>query len=135
MIYLLDTNVCISYLRGKNSVNIEAKLNAANSGDVALCSVVKAELQYGAERSQQSQRNLAQLQRFYFGFASLPFDDQAAKTYGTLRASLESAGASIGPNDLMISAIAVANGLVLVTHNMAEFGRVPGLRAEDWQIP
>jgi tRNA(fMet)-specific endonuclease VapC len=135
MIYLLDTNVCISYLRGKNSTNIEARLNAANVGDVALCSVVKAELQYGAERSQQAQRNLAQLQRFYAGFPSLSFDDQAATAYGSLRASLEASGASIGPNDLMIAAIAVANRLVLVTHNMAEFGRVLGLQAEDWQIP
>lgn len=133
MMYLLDTNVCISYLRGKNSANIEARLNAANAGDVAICSVVRAELQYGAERSQQSQRNLAQLQRFYSGFPSLPFDDQAATAYGTLRAGLESVGASIGPNDLMIAAIAISNGLVLVTHNMAEFGRVPGLQAEDWQ--
>ncbi len=60
MIYLVDTNVCVSYLRGKNSVNIEARLDAANPGDVALCSVVKAELLYGAERSQQPQKNHAQ---------------------------------------------------------------------------
>jgi tRNA(fMet)-specific endonuclease VapC len=65
----------------------------------------------------------------------LPFDDRAATAYGTLRARLESGGASIGPNDLMIAAIALASGLVLVTHNSAEFGRVPGLQAEDWQLP
>jgi len=135
MIYLFDTNVCISYLRGKNSVNIEARLNAANPGDVALCSVVKAELLYGAERSQQPQKNHAQLQRFFGGFPSLPFDDQIATTYGTLRASLESSGTPIGPNDLMIAAIALSSGLILVTHNMAEFSRVLGLQIEDWQTP
>lgn len=134
MIYLLDTNVCVSYLRGKNSTNIEARLNAAKAGDVVLCSVVKAELQYGAERSQQSQRNLTQLQRFYSGFPSLSFDDRAATVYGTLRAGLESAGAPIGPNDLMIGAIAISSGLILVTHNATEFGRVPGLQIEDWQV-
>ncbi len=53
MIYLLDTNVCVRYLRGRNGEQIEARLNAANPGDVALCSVVKAELLYGAARSQQ----------------------------------------------------------------------------------
>ena len=133
MIYLLDTNVCIKYLRGKNSVNIESKLKAASTGSVAICSVVKAELQYGAERSMLPQRNLAQLQNFYAGFPSLPFDDRAAIVYGRLRANLESTGASVGPNDLMIAAIAVANGLVLVTHNIAEFSRVPALAIEDWQ--
>ena len=133
MIYLLDTNVCIKYLRGKNSVNIESKLKAASTGSVAICSVVKAELQYGAERSMLPQRNLAQLQNFYSGFPSLPFDDRAAIVYGKLRANLESTGASVGPNDLMIAAIAVANGLVLVTHNIAEFSRVPALAIEDWQ--
>ena len=78
MNYLLDTNVCVSYLRGKNSGDIETRLDAASPGDVALCSVVKAELLYGAERSQQPQRNHAQLQRFFASFPSLPFDDRAA---------------------------------------------------------
>jgi len=135
MIYLLDTNVCVSYLRGKNNVNIEARLNAVNPGDVGLCSVVKAELLYGAERSQQPQKNHAQLQRFFSGFPSLPFEDQAATAYGTLRANLESSGTPIGPNDLMIAAIALASGVILVTHNTAEFSRVPGLQVEDRQTP
>ena len=133
MNYLLDTNVCVGYLRGKNSDNIAARLTAASPGDVALCSVVKAELLYGAERSQQPQRNHAQLQRFFAAFPSLPFDDRAAAVYGTIRVNLEKTGTPIGPNDLMIAAIAVASGLTLVTHNTAEFGRVPGLQTEDWQ--
>lgn len=134
MIYLLDTNVCVSYLRGKDSVNIEARFDAVNPGDVALCSVVKAELLFGAERSQQPRENHAQLHRFFSAFPSLPFDDQAAPAYGTLRASLERSGKPIGPNDLMIAAIALASGLILVTHNTAEFSRVPDLQVEDWQI-
>ena len=97
--------------------------------------MVKAELLYGAARSQQPERNQAQLQRFFSGFPSLSFDDQAAAAYGTLRAALEASGTPIGPNDLMIAAIALASGLVLVTHNTAEFSRVPGLQIEDWQVP
>jgi tRNA(fMet)-specific endonuclease VapC len=84
MIYLLDTNVCVSYLRERNRDQITARLDATNAGDVTLCSVVKAELLYGAARSQQPEKNHAQLQRFFSGFPSLSFDDQAAAAYGTL---------------------------------------------------
>ena len=66
-------------------------------------------------------------------FDSLPFDDRAAEEYGKLRANLAVQGSLIGPNDLMIAATSLANGLVLVTHNTAEFRRVPGLTLEDWQ--
>jgi tRNA(fMet)-specific endonuclease VapC len=62
-------------------------------------------------------------------------DDRAAEQYGPIRADLASRGLLIGPNDLMIAAIALANGCTLVTHNTAEFSRVPGLTLEDWQIP
>lgn len=133
MIYLLDTDVCVSYLRGKDRDKLEARLNATNPGDVALCSVVKAELLYGAARSQQPEQNHAQLQRFFSGFPSLSFDDQAAAAYGTLRAALETSGTPIGPNDLLIAAIVLASGLILVTHNSAEFSRISGLHLEDWQ--
>lgn len=61
------------------------------------------------------------------------FDDLAAERYGELRAHLDAAGTPIGPNDLMIASIALANSLTLVTHNTGEFSRVPGLRLEDWQ--
>ena len=134
MIYLLDTNVCVSYLRGTDRERLEARLNAANFGDIALCSVVKAELLYGAARSQQPEKNHAQLQRFFSSFPSLAFEDEAAAAYGTLRAALEASGTPIGPNDLMIAAIALASGLVLVTHNATEFNRVPGLHVEDWHL-
>jgi tRNA(fMet)-specific endonuclease VapC len=110
MIYLLDTNICVRYLRGTDRQQLEARLNATSFGDVALCSVDKAELLYGAARSQQPERNQAQLQRFFAGFPSLSFDDQAAAAYGTLRAALEASGTPIGPNDLMIAAIALASG-------------------------
>ena len=135
MMYLLDTNVCVSYLRGRNSDKTRGPSDATNPGDVALCSVVKAELLYGAARSRQPEQNRAQLRRFFSGFPSLSFDDQAAAAYGTLRAALETSGTPIGPNDLMIAAIALVSGLTLVTHNTAEFSRVPGLQVEDWLSP
>ena len=64
---------------------------------------------------------------------SLPFDDRAAEEYGKVRSHLAVLGTPIGPNDLMIAAIALANHMTLVTHNTAEFSRVPGLTLEDWQ--
>lgn len=133
MNYLLDTNLCIAYLRGTESDNITARLAAASPGEVALCSVVKAELFYGAERSQWPRKNHAQLEHFFAAFPSFPFDDRAAVVYGTIRKNLETEGMRIGPNDLMIAAIAIANGLILVTHNVSEFARLPGLQNEDWQ--
>ncbi len=64
---------------------------------------------------------------------SLPFDDNAAHEYGRIRAHLASLGTPIGPNDLMIASIALANNLTLITHNTAEFSRIPALQLEDWQ--
>ncbi len=76
---------------------------------------------------------LATLQRFFAPFTSVPFDDAAAEVYGTVRADVERAGKPIGPNDLMIAAIALARGLTLVTHDTGEFQRVAGLTIKDWE--
>ncbi len=133
MTFLLDTNVCIAHLRGTNN-GVTARLTDAGPGEVTLCLVVKVELVYGVERSSNPDRNYEQLQRFFVQFRSLPFDDSAAAEYGSIRAELESQGTPIGPNDLMIAAIALGYGLTLVTHNMSEFSRVPGLSLEDWQL-
>jgi tRNA(fMet)-specific endonuclease VapC len=132
--YLLDTNTCVQFLRHGAASAVAAKLAAANPGDVALCSVVVAELLFGALRSHQVAKNLADVRTFMSGFLSLPFDDRAAEEYAKVRADLTARGALIGPNDLMIAAIALANGLILVTHNTTEFNRVVGLTLDDWQI-
>ncbi len=136
MIYLLDSNAWICHLR-QNRPEVTRRLSEIHSADVVLCSVVLGELRFGAERSAPPRRaaNLALISRLRQEFASLPFDDQAAEEYGVIRASLAAAGKMIGPNDLMIAAIAITNGLKLVTHNTAEFRRVPGLVVEDWQVP
>jgi tRNA(fMet)-specific endonuclease VapC len=132
---LLDTNSCINHLRHGPASHVSTRLAAAPAGSVVLCSVVVAELLYGAYRSAHVARTLNQVQAFCSRFVSLPFDDRAAEEYGRLRAHLANAGTPIGPNDLLIASIALANGLVLVTHNTAEFSRVPGLALVDWQVP
>ena len=135
MSYLLDTNSWIEHLRRGTASKVTARLAAAPPGSVCLCSVVLAELVYGALRSGPAHQaaNLALLAKLRQQFVSLPFDDQAAEEYGKVRAHLAALGTPIGPNDLLISAIALANGMTLVTHNTTEFSRVPGLVLEDWQ--
>jgi len=130
--FLLDTNVCVEYLNG-TSESIRERMSTTPSEEVFLCSVVKAELFYGALKSARPRRNLKRLQVFLDVFDSLPFDDRAARYYGRIRARLEKQGNLIGPNDLLIAAIAFAHEATLVTHNVAEFSRVKGLRFDDWE--
>lgn len=84
-------------------------------------------------KSNNSEITLARQQEFLQLFISLPFDDDAAMIYGIIRARLSVNGTPIGPNDLHIAAIAMANNLILVTHNVWEFSRVNGLQIEDWE--
>ena len=132
MSYLLDTNACIQYLNG-TSANLKRKLESRQHEEIYLCAVVRAELFYGAIKSANVSRNVQKLRHFLSRFISLPFDDQSAEIYGELRTQLEKEGKVIGPYDLMIAAIALANKVALVTHNIREFGRIEHLELEDWE--
>jgi tRNA(fMet)-specific endonuclease VapC len=133
-VFLLDSNACIRILTG-SSPAVAARLQATKPSDVRLCAVVKAELVYGARKSARVEDNLRLLKRFFAPFVSLPFDDRCAEDAGLIRLDLERSGRPIGPNDLLIAATARAYDLALVTHNLREFGRVPGLRIDDWENP
>lgn len=102
--------------------------------DVALCSVVKAELLFGALRSERKDSNLQLLQQLFAPLYSFEFDDNAAAHYAEIRADLTAQGNLIVANDLMIAAIARANQATLITHNTSEFSRVQGLLIEDWEV-
>lgn len=132
MTYLLDTNVCIRYLNGR-SPGVLARLGTHHPDEIVVCSVVKSELFYGAQRSRDPQRSLAVQRRFLSPYRSLPFDDAAAQMAGVIRAHQAEQGTPIGPYDLQIAAIALANGCTLVTHNVGEYARVPDLAIEDWE--
>jgi tRNA(fMet)-specific endonuclease VapC len=133
MIYLLDTNTCIVFLKGKN-LYLKEKLDNIPLSEIAVCSVVKGELFYGAMRSAYPERNLKLQQDFLNQFVSLPFNDQAATIFGNIRAQLTAQGTPIGGYDLQIAAIALTNNLILVTHNTREFSRITELKLEDWEI-
>jgi len=132
--FLLDTNACIAYLTGRSKPLMD-RLRKIPPDDVALCSVVKAELFFGARKSARATANLARLASFFGPLVSIPFDDKAAESYGHLRADLDKRGTPIGPNDLLIASIAVAHGLTIVTRNTKEFGQISAARVEDWELP
>ena len=134
MLYLLDTNVCIGYLRGRNAL-LRQRVLAHPVADIRLCSVVKAELFVGALRSLRPVAERAKVDAFVKPLVSLSFNDAAAEVFAPLSLHLESLGTPIGPYDLQIAAIALVHGLTVVTHNVAEFGRVPGLAVADWEVP
>lgn len=132
MMWLLDTNTCIRYLNPQPS-QVKEHLLLHPVHQVVICDIVKSELYFGAHKSQRIEANLALLRQFFGGFRSLPFNDAAAQRCGELRALLAKRGTPIGPYDYQIAAIALVNRVTLVTHNTAEFGRVPGLLLADWE--
>ena len=131
MKYLLDTNICIALLKNSD-LTIVKKLKSLTPDQVVICSIVKAELLYGARKSKSVEKNLSLLSKFFNQLESLPFDDSATDFYGTQRSILEKAGTTIGNADLLIASIALAHDLTVVTRNQNEFIRVQNLRVEVW---
>lgn len=128
---LLDTDICIEILRGKDSPLLR-KIQKLNPTDLRISALVAAELWVGVSKSQSPATTGGKVELFLSRFATLPFTPETAKRYGTLRASLEKAGKTIGPIDLLIAATALEHGLTLITRNEREFGRIPGLAVEVW---
>ncbi|MGV3527178.1 MAG: type II toxin-antitoxin system tRNA(fMet)-specific endonuclease VapC [Candidatus Sericytochromatia bacterium] len=129
--YLLDTNIIIHLLKFHDSPVLN-HLAQISPGRTFVCSVVKAELGYGAAKSNQPEKSRSVQAAFLKQFVSYSFDDEAAKQYAEIRADLERQGKPIGGNDLMIASIARAHQLTLVTANTREFERVRNLRLENW---
>ncbi len=130
--YLLDTNACIRVLND-SSPAVVARFGRESPATIRLCSVVKAELLFGARKSRRVASTLESLERFFEPIPSVPFDDAAAEQYGVIRAQLERSGTPIGANDMMIAAIARHHDFTLVTRNVDEFRRVAALRVENWE--
>jgi tRNA(fMet)-specific endonuclease VapC len=133
MMWLPDTNVWVNYLNPQPSPVKTRFLQRAPS-KILLCDVVKAELYYGAYKSTRQHENLILLATLFGQFGSLPFNGEAARAFGEIRADLTRKGTPIGPYDLQIAAIALVNRLTLVTHNTREFSHIASLNLEDWEI-
>jgi len=131
MRFFLDTNICIYALNNKFP-RIKLIIESLSPSDIGIPSIVKAELYYGALKSQKKDKVIPVLEKFLSPFEIVPFGDKEVKTYAQIRADLEREGNIIGPNDLIVAAITFSHGATLVTHNTREFQRVSNLLVEDW---
>ncbi|MBZ5521278.1 MAG: type II toxin-antitoxin system VapC family toxin [Acidobacteriia bacterium] len=128
--YLLDTNIASYVIKG-NIPAVRRRLVRVPMGQVAVSAVTEAELRYGVARLPNATRLQKIVEEFLLRVTILPWDSDAARQYGDLRASLERQGQPMGNLDLMIGAHALALGMVLVTNDRA-FARIKKLRIEDW---
>jgi len=131
MNWFLDTNTCIYFLKGQ-SESIRDSLFSKAPIEIKIPAIVRAELLLGAEKSNVPSKTLVKVESFLSSFECIPFDDHAAESYAQIRAKLENAGTPIGSNDLLIAAIVKSRNGTLVTHNVAEFKRISGLKLVDW---
>lgn len=129
--YYLDTNTCVYFLNGKYE-SVRTKLLATSPREIAIPSLVKAELILGAYKSKKREANIEKVERFLEPFGIVPFDDEMTYVYAEIRSDIEKKGAMIGPNDLIIAAIVKHQNGILVTNNVSEFKRVKGLLLENW---
>ena len=129
--FLLDTNVCIHFMKHTHP-RLTEKLLSLDPSELILSAVTVYELEYGAEKSSWGEKTRQKLAMFLAPFRILPFTTEDALTAAKIRGYLERRGTMIGPYDTLIAAQGVARGMTVVTHNTEEFRRVPGLQLEDW---
>jgi tRNA(fMet)-specific endonuclease VapC len=128
--YMLDTNICI-YVMKSYPQALREKFNSL-AEQLCISSITLGELHYGAEKSARRGDNLSAIEHFVARLEILPFEAKAAAHYGQVRAELERAGTPCGPHDMQIGGHARSEGLILVTNNIREFNRMPGIRVENW---
>ena len=129
--YLLDTNICI-YIKNHRPAEVLARFSKLPPGKVAMSAITYGELCFGAEKSSKAKESRHILAQLVALIPVLPLDEAASVQYGKIRQHLQASGKIIGNNDLWIAAHALANKLILVTNNVVEFERAPGLRIENW---
>lgn len=128
--YMLDTNIVI-YVMKNRSDHMKRVFNQ-HHGQMCISAITLGELVFGAEYSQQVERNLTDIKKMTSRLDVIPFGDKAVYHFGQVRAELYSVGNPIGPYDMMIAGHARSSGLKLVTNNINEFERVQGLQVENW---
>lgn len=131
MRFMVDTDTCIALIKRKPAPVLR-RLTALAPGEAGISAITLAELRFGVEKSAARDRNDRALDAFVLPLEVADFDEAAAAAYGAVRSALEKAGTPIGPLDTQIGAHALSLGAALVTHNVREFRRVPGLTVVDW---
>jgi tRNA(fMet)-specific endonuclease VapC len=130
MAYLLDTNIIIAAMNGVPEVRL--RLESTPLSQIILSVIVLGELEVGAEKSQQTTRNRSRLEEIKKNIPLVTLSEKTCRIYGQIRGTLEKQGSKIGANDFWIAAQTLTEEAVLVTDNIREFSRVPGLRIENW---
>ena len=131
MLFMLDTSICI-YTSRNRPAEIVQKVKEFSPPDLVISAITVCELEYGASKSRNPEKNRQTLIKFLAPFEICPFNEQAASHYGDIRAHLERSGNLIGAMDLLIAAHARSLSLTLVTNNLNGFERVPGLSTVNW---
>jgi len=131
--YMLDTDTC-SYIMKRSNDAVLERLQRVPVGDVCISVITKSELLFGVELSPRRQQDEVALTAFLRYVEVLDFHDEASLHYAKIRADLKTLGTMIGANDLFIAAHARSLGLMLVTNNTREFGRVRDLAIENWTL-
>ncbi|MCQ2521106.1 MAG: type II toxin-antitoxin system VapC family toxin [Lachnospiraceae bacterium] len=129
--YYLDTNICVYYLNGRYD-SVRKKILQTIPKIIRIPAIVKAELLAGAFRSQYREKTLEMMNTFLKPYDVESFTDEAVYAYAEIHAYLTNKGCLIGPNDMFIAATVLANKGTLVTNNIKEFSRIPGLSLENW---
>jgi len=128
---MLDTNICI-YIIKKRPLSVLNRFSTIPRDEICISVVTSTELQYGVEKSSSKRFNQGILDDFLLRLTVLSWDEDAAMQYGKTRVFLEKKGLPIGNMDLLIAAHALSQKYILVSNNLGEFERVPGLRHENW---
>jgi tRNA(fMet)-specific endonuclease VapC len=128
--YMLDTNICIYVIKNRPT-ELRQQFNRL-AEQICISAITLAELYYGVEKSSRRIQNLQAVEQFVARLEALPFSVEAAAHYGQVRAELERVGWPAGAHDMLIGAHARSAGLIVVTNNLREFERIPGLRTENW---
>jgi tRNA(fMet)-specific endonuclease VapC len=131
--YLLDTDICIYWLRNRQSVR--ERVTQVGWNQISICVITVAELYYGAYNSNRVTENIARAEFFIQNLPVLPLNDTALRRFGELKAELRRIGQPIADFDLLIASVALAESYILVTNNTRHYDRIPELQLENWTLP
>ncbi|AFZ34951.1 PilT protein domain protein [Stanieria cyanosphaera PCC 7437] len=132
MKYLLDTDICIYWLKGNTTVR--DKFNQVNWTEIAICVITASELYFGAYNSNKIAKNLKTAETFIQSLIVLPLSNNTIKKFGQLKTQLRQVGTPVADFDLLIASVALTENLILVTNNTRHYQRIVGLKLDNWSV-